>query len=384
MYNQLRNPASNYKGAFARHRKLLTIYCGLLILSFPLNAQCFNTGFVNASTFTTDNSIGTYDYSSSGSAQTSNNIRAVASSLIAILSGDTYYLKATGFNFNIPSYASICGVQVQMEVRATGLLLTATVRDNEIRLIKGGIITGDNKADFSNWSTTDTYHAYGTASDLWGTILTPADVNAPDFGVAISASIIALVAALPAAEIDHIRMSIDYNPILPVTLLYFKSTKTDNLVNLEWKTGEEEDFAFIELQRSINNGEWKTIRRYEMYSGNSGKKYNYFDQLIEKGDYAYRLKITSAVGNINYSVIKTIQFGGTGLMALYPNPAQDFIIIPSSNVTGSISVINVYSQRFILPVEKNGTGSYRVSIQKLPQGTYFVNNGEWTSRFVKD
>ncbi len=355
----------------------LFIFC-----STRLTAQCFPTGFQNASTFTTDNSIGTYDFSNPSNSQTSNNSRASASALISILSGDTYYLKATGFNFNIPSYASICGVTLEAECRATGLLLTAAVRDNEIRLIKGGVITGSNKSQAGDWGSSDAYRTTGGASDLWGTTLTPADVNASDFGVAISAQIIALVAALPSAQIDHIRLNVHYNPILPVTLAFFNAEKINNKVILEWKTTEEEDNASIILERSLSNNKWDQLSRYDLRLGNTGKSYIYQDILSQQGEYSYRLKMTSASGMVIYSAIKKVHFQGKEILSLYPNPAVDYLYIDNAS-TGNINIFNTSLQPLRVQAERTGQTSYRLNIRDLPVGLYFVNAGNQTMRFIK-
>ncbi len=261
-------------------------FCLCLLYAGTAQAQCSSTAFTNATVFTTDNLTGIYNFSSPGNAQASDNARTSATSLIAILSGNTYYLKATGFNFSIPSYAAICGVTVEVESRATGLLLAAAVRDNDVKLIKGGTITGNDYAKAGDWGSSDGYRTYGGPTDLWGTTLTPADVNAANFGIAISARIIALIAALPTADIDHIRMKIYYNPILPVHLYYFKSMLQNSRALLEWKTTEEEDNAHITLQRAnYHDNRWSDINHYELNGYNSGKVYQYGEIPLPTGKY---------------------------------------------------------------------------------------------------
>jgi hypothetical protein len=359
---------------------LFTFFISISIL----HAQCITTGNTNASNFTTDNTIGVYNFSSPGNAQTSDNSRAIASSLIAILSGNTYYLKATGFNFNIPSYASICGITVQIEHRATGLILTAAVKDNQVKIIKNGVITGTNKAINTNWGTSDVYATYGGSSDMWGTTLMPNDVNASDFGIAFSANITALIAALPTAEIDHIEMSIDYNPVLPVSFVYFKSEKESNKINLEWETSEEENDAYVELQRSFNGAAWQSIVQFEMHSINSNKIYNFTDFVNEKGVYAYRLKTILASRQTSYSEIKKITFSGSNIISLNPFPANDFITIYNSENFEDISIINLYAQHFKPPFKKINNNSLRVNIQNLPKGIYFAIVGNRAIKFLKE
>lgn len=104
--------------------------------------------------------------------------------------GVTNYLVARGYNFNVPDIATIVGIEVRvMNVGS----VTEGNTEYSIRLYDGGVI-GDDKANdqpillFSNVSlASDSWTMeYGGATDVWGTSLTPADVNSDDFGIAIA------------------------------------------------------------------------------------------------------------------------------------------------------------------------------------------------------
>jgi len=71
----------------------------------------------------------------------------------------------------------------------------ATLDDNAnsydeyiIKLVKNGNIEGDDKSTFATLPIVDTYIPYGGSADLWGLVLTPADINAVDFGAVFSVS----------------------------------------------------------------------------------------------------------------------------------------------------------------------------------------------------
>lgn len=356
----------------------------LLSISLKPAGQCISTSFVNGSQFTTDNSLGSYNFSVAGNAQVSDNSRASAASIISVLSGDTYYLKVTGFNFNIPSYASVCGITVEIESRATGLILTAAVRDNQVRLIKGGIITGDNKAKAGDWGNTDAYRSFGGALDLWGTSLTPADVNAADFGVAVSASIIALVAALPSAEIDHVRMKVDYNPLLPVHLLYFNGTKTGSGFRLHWKTSNEEENGMILLQRTANRGaDWTDLQRFEQSQYNTEKKYSWDDTPTLPGEYAYRLRMSSAAGAVYYSPVVHLQYSGTFKLSLYPNPASSYVILQGVSGAANIILTDISGRIMKAGITKSADQSVCIRLESLPEGLYLLHAGNTCLRLYK-
>lgn len=122
---------------------------------------------------------------------------------VLALGQTSQYLKATGFNFTIPLDATITGITVEVERSSTAL---SALSDSSVRLVNGGTVSGDNKAAGGTWPTVDTYQSYGSSTDLWGLTLTPADVNASNFGVVFSAAA-ALAATL---QIDHVRLTVHY------------------------------------------------------------------------------------------------------------------------------------------------------------------------------
>src|SRR5690606_25457729 len=134
------------------------------------------------------------------------------------------YLVASNFGFTIPTSAIITGVQVDIDKVATGGTLSlADVRDNIVRLAVGGAPVGSNLAVNAKWPTSFTIVGYGGATNLWGTTLTPAQVNATNFGVYLAITNQGLVSS--TAQVDFIRVTIYYtNPIPTITNLTATST----------------------------------------------------------------------------------------------------------------------------------------------------------------
>lgn len=152
------------------------------------------------SVFADDASIGTISLSGAANALVSDD---AYTTFVLLLGQIGHYLKATGFGFTIPLDATILGIQVDVERSST---VVSATQDQSVRLVKGGTISGDNKASASFWPTTDAYQSYGGAADLWGLSLTPADVNLSTFGVAIAPA----AALAGTARIDHVRMTVTY------------------------------------------------------------------------------------------------------------------------------------------------------------------------------
>lgn len=118
----------------------------------------------------------------------------------------THWLRATNFGFSIPSGAVISGIEVRIEKRASAAII---IEDWQVKIVKGGSEQGDNKASSQVWPTSDTYFYYGGSTDLWGLSWTPADINASNFGVSISA--INWEETSAVAYVDHIQIKVYYS-----------------------------------------------------------------------------------------------------------------------------------------------------------------------------
>lgn len=104
---------------------------------------------------------------------------------VGLLSGDiSKYLKALNYGFSIPINSTIDGIKVEVEKDGN----VDYSQDNSVRIVKGGSITGDDKANTDAWKGPfqQEYVAYGGETDLWGETWTANDINNSDFGLVFS------------------------------------------------------------------------------------------------------------------------------------------------------------------------------------------------------
>lgn len=121
-------------------------------------------------------------------------------------------LAATGFSFSIPTDATINGIVVQIERKAS---LANKIKLDTLYLTKDGTNSvGSDGKDSSYWTTTDTYSTHGGISNLWGTTWTPTEINSANFGVLITAYNYDLLTTR-TAYIDHIRINVTYTEAAP-------------------------------------------------------------------------------------------------------------------------------------------------------------------------
>ena len=159
----------------------------------------------------TGTNSGTATWNNPGNVNSNDNIFTVTNNISN--NGNSGILSATNFGFSIPSNATINGVQVTIGRFASG----SVVRDNVVQLIIGGTQTGNNKAVTGNgtdWPTgaaNEATRLYGGVSDLWGTALTAAQVNASNFGVALVARNTS--GNTRTASVDYIQIAVTYTII---------------------------------------------------------------------------------------------------------------------------------------------------------------------------
>ena len=137
---------------------------------------------------------------------------------IATVPGYGSYLFLESFNFNIPSTATIVGIELTYLRQVT----LASAVDQSIKLVIGGAVVGTDHASGAPWSETGyTSITYGGPTDLWGATPTPAQINAngaTGFGVAISGNISAITGAHGGAIFVE---GTTYGTNLPVVTVYY-------------------------------------------------------------------------------------------------------------------------------------------------------------------
>ncbi|OGN94364.1 MAG: hypothetical protein A2Z71_09345 [Chloroflexi bacterium RBG_13_50_21] len=155
----------------------------LILVALPAPAALADSdGPRNAGAGANQSSIGTEPWIDPGNITSAGSPYASVTLRRLVISN---YLQATQYGFNIPLDADIAGIEVIVN-RYTAPSSTI-LSDYEVRILKAGVPVGANKAIATPWLNTFTEVTYGGPTDLWGTTWTPADINADDFGAAISA-----------------------------------------------------------------------------------------------------------------------------------------------------------------------------------------------------
>jgi len=177
--------------------------------------------------------------------------------------------------------------------------------------------------------------------------------------------------------------------VLPIELVKFNAYKNSKgTVTIEWQTESEIDNDFFTVESSVDGLNWREVKRVEG-AGNSSRKLNYsiLDKEPKFDIIYYRLKQTDYNGNFSYSDIKSVRFDklNTNEFLVYPNPTDEFIYVIANNFQlNDVMVYNTLGQDVsnVIQFEQIANG-YKLSVNELQAGVYFIKTDHFSTRFVK-
>jgi len=195
------SPAKNFK------KLLFLAVAAILALSqatFLIARADALSSTESGASFGNNSSVGTESWNDTGDVDASDNDYA------EVDLGDneiSKYLKVSNYGFSVPNDATIDGIKVEVERKAQS---PDRIKDYSLKLQKGGVIGGDNKAAAGFWGNSETTVAYGSDTDKWGLAWTPADINASDFGFVFSAKKDTTQGSDVEVKVDHIKITVYY------------------------------------------------------------------------------------------------------------------------------------------------------------------------------
>lgn len=184
---------------------LLTLVIWISVEAASIGPNCSSSG-------TNDSSVGDTAWANPGNITTCDDVASALTGLI-IADDTSQRLVASGFGFSIPTSATINGIEVEYRRARVGVSGGTTVSDAEISLRTSSGLVGDNKADATTWSPSSNVlvtKTYGGSSDMWGTTLTPANINDAGFGVATRAF---SPNGTNQARVAYIRVTVYYTDV---------------------------------------------------------------------------------------------------------------------------------------------------------------------------
>lgn len=127
--------------------------------------------------------------------------------------------------------------------------------------------------------------------------------------------------------------------ILPVSIIYFNASTSDNEVKLSWATASEINNDYFTVEKSIDGVNFESLTNIDG-SGNSNSiiSYNASDDNPYNGISYYRLKQTDFDGRYSYSDVIFVNNSKENNILVYPNPVNDIINI---SLPENYDIINI-------------------------------------------
>jgi len=348
----------------------LTLFASVILFHIAAHAQCITGSPTAGSIFSNTSITGGSNWTQPQNAQASDNVYATDALTVGVLATvHSNYLTATGFGFNIPPTATICGVTVTVQHIRQDLLLGA-INDNSVKLVSAGSIGGTDHASATDWSTTKSTVTYGGSTDTWGLALTPTIVNDANFGVGVSAKFTGgpLIALLLEGGIDYISIAITYNTpatSLAITLQDFSAVRQNNTDVLNWTaTSNDAGDQFI-VQRSGDAQNWQDLATIPVQTES---QYTYTDNAPLNGNNFYRLYLANNNAPGVYSTIREVNQATTAITC-YPNPFVSTINISSPKSIHSVVLRDLQGRTIQSRTIESGTISTGSNTLQLPAGT---------------
>ena len=168
----------------------LTVNAGVIQSDTASPANCVNQD------------VGNTNWGNPTRAETSNNQVAT----VGLNDGQVSdYLVCNQYGFAIPAGATIVGIVIDLERRASNGTVAS---DFSMRVLKGGTAQAAERATGTVYTTGDTVESHGGASDLWGTTWTPVDINSANFGARFQATKFGTAGGNITISVDHMPITV--------------------------------------------------------------------------------------------------------------------------------------------------------------------------------
>jgi hypothetical protein len=174
-----------------------------------------------------------------------------------------------------------------------------------------------------------------------------------------------------------------------------KANNNNNVVQLVWKTVNEQNYTNFTVERSTDGGKNFTV--VGGLQGTGAGLYSLLDNSPVQGQNLYRLKQEDLNNNITYSYVVSVQYSSilsnAGNIHVYPNPAIHTInldVVAKTDAKASYDIVVTNSSGVAVKQATSAQTSWQSGISNLMPGTYLVrviNNNDKTlvgqSKFVK-
>ncbi|HUR11141.1 MAG TPA: T9SS type A sorting domain-containing protein, partial [Flavitalea sp.] len=181
---------------------------------------------------------------------------------------------------------------------------------------------------------------------------------------------------------------------LPCTVMNFSCSYLKQDVTLNWKAICDRQFAYFEVEHSVDGKLFRVVKRIFPYAVNELKSYSFLHQSTATGQQYYRLRMVTVEGKSTYSTILSVKLKEDVLQGVtYNSSVYDNLQIGVTVANNKKIVIHLFDTggklvRYAEIQAIAGTNVVRMdNVTKLPAGTYLLHiiTGEetFTRKIIK-
>jgi hypothetical protein len=185
--------------------------------------------------------------------------------------------------------------------------------------------------------------------------------------------------------------------ILPVHLTNFSGMANGKNIMLSWATAEEINFRQINLQRSMDGSDFKTIGMIEGRGQHAPANYTYTDwnaRSLYSGRLLYRLEMMNNDGSSEFSNVVLIPSDKTnGQLQVFPNPVAGRLYANKPLARSEKAFLEIISAQGSVMIQSQielqpGNNAIETDVRSLSAGVYLLvikTSGDIRSiRFIKN
>lgn len=170
-----------------------------------------------------------------------------------------------------------------------------------------------------------------------------------------------------------------FGNVLPVEMTVFTANLKGNQVYLDWQTASEENNVGFNIEKSTDGRNWEMIG-FVKGAGTTLEiqNYQFIDENPISGVNYYRLKQMDIDDKFEYSEIRSVAYGKTDAIAIYPNPTASTLTVDLGTNKGTIQVFDL-TGRLVIATLNNNNSIQTIDFSNLQNGVYLlqINGEQW-------
>jgi len=212
-------------------------------------------------------------------------------------------------------------------------------------------------------------------------------INWSNQGVTIRNTITNLIDKNQIGSFGRWTLSSGLNSPLPLVFLFFNAKCDDRRVLITWKTAQEQNTSYFNIERSTDGIRWSVIGSLPA-AGNSfdERSYSFADNQPAQNNH-YRVAEYDLDGKVQYTNILRSACGTIDAFSFWPNPVRDKVFINIIASHESRATIKVFdSKGALIKIQAadvlNGSNQLMIDIGSLANGIYSLTT-EWNNGQMK-